>query len=109
MLKNSGYKGNTTNLLDLQKGGSFLVRGIYVFILKSIFQANGGLFAGGLFCLSPKLRLSIQISVFIQNYGYIGGAIMIASDVVDTIAEIKNSFFSNNIGYRNFKIKMNLK
>lgn len=101
MLNNSGYTGSPSNLLDLERGGALFVKGTYLFVYKSIFKSNGGLFGGAMYCFSPKLRLFVTNSVFTENYGYIGGAIMIASDSINTIAEIKYNYFAKNSAYRN--------
>lgn len=101
MLNNSGYAGSPTNLLDLEKGGALFVKGTYLFVYKSIFKFNGGLFGGAIYCFSPKLRLYVKNSIFTENYGYIGGGIMVSSESINTIAEIKDNYFTRNLAYRN--------
>lgn len=96
MLNNTCINASRNDLMSLELGGGFLMKGNLLIVINSIFIENAASY-GGVFVFQNKyLDLIIDNCFFDNNYAFMGGSIYFTSYLIKTNIVIKNCIFTRN-------------
>lgn len=105
MINNTCINSSIKNLLALEIGSAFQMKGSHLIVNSSIFKGNSASL-GGLFYIQSSIITSIfENCWFLDNYSFLGGVIYFSSFIEFLNSSISNCYFENNYATSIFNYK----